>query len=388
MGRPAKALTGVSRSVGSNPTLSASRLTTMNSDSDDFLAARWTGRGRTPARRRATLRGRLVVAVIAFGLLIPVAVALRNDSTPQSVPAPGAVALLTGSGMFASGGIPVVGTVPDAPEGPQSEVATGASSEPSTSTVPPSPNGPVCGEDYTVRRGDSWSRIASEARVSMGALLAVNGAVVDTVLLPDATICLPLGARMPPVPSTVPAATTTTTPACAARYTVRAGDSWSWIASSAQISLRSLLNANAATVDTILLPGRSVCLPPGAQTPAPPTTTTTVPPPARPSTTTTVPGPSAVVRVSPDEVRRLIAEIWPADLVSEAIDVAYRESRLINTVRNFCCYGLFQIYFEVHRSWLAGLGVTRAEQLYDARTNVLVAWTLYQRAGGWGPWGL
>ena len=56
-------------------------------------------------------------------------------------------------------------------------------------------------------------------------------------------------------------------------------------------------------------------------------------------------------------------------------------------MRNWCCYGLFQIKWDSHQSWLAGLGITSAEQLYDPLVNAHAALMLYMRAGGWGPWG-
>ena len=56
------------------------------------------------------------------------------------------------------------------------------------------------------------------------------------------------------------------------------------------------------------------------------------------------------------------------------------------TAKNFCCYGLFQIYWNVHKSWLADIGITSDQQLYDPATNARAAYALYQRAGGWGPW--
>jgi hypothetical protein len=33
------------------------------------------------------------------------------------------------------------------------------------------------------------------------------------------------------------------------------------------------------------------------------------------------------------------------------------------------------------------MGVTSATQLYDPTVNATVAYALYQRAGGFGPWG-
>ncbi len=84
----------------------------------------------------------------------------------------------------------------------------------------------------------------------------------------------------------------------------------------------------------------------------------------------------------------IIREVWPDHLEDKAIEIAWRESNHIPTARNFCCYGLFQIYYSVHSSWLAGIGITSADQLFDPRKNATAAYTLYQRAGGWGPWAM
>lgn len=90
----------------------------------------------------------------------------------------------------------------------------------------------------------------------------------------------------------------------------------------------------------------------------------------------------------PQDVEGIIRQIWPDDLEDQAIRVAWRESTHQPDVRNYCCYGLFQIYWSVHRDWLADLGIDEAEDLYDPWLNTIAAWTLYQDAGGWGPWGL
>ena len=50
---------------------------------------------------------------------------------------------------------------------------------------------------------------------------------------------------------------------------------------------------------------------------------------------------------------QIIRDVWPDDLEEEAIRIATRESNLIPTVKNYCCYGLFQIYYNAHRTWLA-----------------------------------
>ena len=81
----------------------------------------------------------------------------------------------------------------------------------------------------------------------------------------------------------------------------------------------------------------------------------------------------------------MIREIWPDDLEERALTIAKRESGLRPWVSNWCCYGVFAIYFEMGKSWLADLGVTSAEQLYDARTNITAAYHLYTLSG-WRPW--
>ena len=79
--------------------------------------------------------------------------------------------------------------------------------------------------------------------------------------------------------------------------------------------------------------------------------------------------------------------MWPDELEDHALEIAWRESNYKANVRNYCCYGLFQIYWSVHSSWLQAMGIGSADQLYDAETNTRAAYALYQRAGGWGPWG-
>jgi soluble lytic murein transglycosylase-like protein len=78
--------------------------------------------------------------------------------------------------------------------------------------------------------------------------------------------------------------------------------------------------------------------------------------------------------------------VWPDDIEGRALTIAQRESSLDPRAYNgSCCYGLFQIHFEANRRFLAELGITSAEQLYDAGTNTRAAYALYQ-ASGWSPW--
>lgn len=187
---------------------------------------------------------------------------------------------------------------------------------------------------------------------------------------------------------------------CAIDYTVVIGDYWISLADRAGVELAELLEANAATVETPLFPGVDICLPAGSVTPAPPSTappasattstttsttiTTTSPTATTAPTTTTAP----VAPAGPEEIVQIIRNVWPDELEERALEIAYRESRYVPTAKNFCCYGLFQIYWSVHQGWLADLGVTSAEQLFDPETNARAAYALYQRAGGWGPWSL
>ena len=83
----------------------------------------------------------------------------------------------------------------------------------------------------------------------------------------------------------------------------------------------------------------------------------------------------------------MIREIWPDEIEDKALAIAWRESGYRSNVRNWCCYGLFQIHWNAHKSWLDAVGIKSATQLLDARTNVQTAYALYQRSGGWGPWG-
>lgn len=187
-------------------------------------------------------------------------------------------------------------------------------------------------------------------------------------------------------------------PNCATDYTVVEGDFWIRLADAAGVELAELLEANGATVNTPLFPGSDICLPAGAATPAPPTTaapavtspattstTTTSSTSTTTSTTTTTVPPSPA---GPEDIKQIIRDVWPDELEERALEIAYRESRYVPTAKNFCCYGLFQMYWTVHQSWLADIGITNDQQLYDPETNARAAYALYQRAGGWGPWAL
>jgi LysM repeat protein len=107
---------------------------------------------------------------------------------------------------------------------------------------------------YTVRSGDNWYVIADRAEVSVGSLLDANGADMGDVIVPGDRLCLPRGADSPT--------------SCSTTYSVRSGDSWYAIADRAGVSASSLLRTNEAELDSLLVPGQTICLPNGARMPA------------------------------------------------------------------------------------------------------------------------
>jgi len=285
---------------------------------------------------------------------------------------------------------------------------------------------PGCSNTYEAAAGDYWLGIAESADVSLDDLLAANDAGAETVIFPGNDVCLPEGASISDAggsagasvamasASAAPAETTTATtePACSSTYEAAAGDYWLRIADASGASLSDLLAANDATVDSALFPGTEVCLPAGATMPVPPTTTpptttppTTTPPTTAAATTTDPPTTVAPATTAPPttdapettrppapapnggDVEQMIRDIWPDHLEEQALRIAWRESsyRPDVTSSTGCCVGVFQMYWEQHRSWLVDIGVTSRDQLFDARTNIEAAYALYQR-GGWSPW--
>jgi len=212
-----------------------------------------------------------------------------------------------------------------------------------------------CAAEYEVVAGDYWVRLADAAGVGLGALLGVNGASSDTALYPGDVICLPDGAQQPAPPP----APTTETP-------------------TTQATTTQATTTQAPTTEATTTEPPEQTKPPTTPEPTRPPTT---PAPTRPPTTTTAPPPPS--GGSPEAIVR---EIWPNELEERALEIARRESGLDPRAYNgWCCYGLFQIYFDVNRSFLAGLGITSSDQLLDARTNANAAYAMYQ-ASGWSPW--
>ena len=154
--------------------------------------------------------------------------------------------------------------------------------------------------------------------------------------------------------------------ACASQYTAHVGDSWWSIAEKHGMSLNKVLSLNKAKPESTILVGDLVC----------------VTQPANVQTTTKK-------KYTRSEIIQIIREEWPDELEERAIEIAHRESKFNPEavgIPNRCCFGLFQIYYRWHKSWLPEVGVSRSSQLLDPRLNARAAYRMFQRNNGWGPW--
>jgi LysM repeat protein len=298
--------------------------------------------------------------------------------------------------------------------GDGSDVATGTADDDVVTAVDAAPaeaqaleSDPDCANQYTAAAGDYWLRIAEGADTPLDSLLDVNEATAETPIYPGSTICLPDGAAAPAGFATRAgdvAIQAAVVDLCANVYESAAGDYWLRIADAAGLGLDDLLELNDATADTPLYPGSKVCLPAGASGPSAPTAAPTTPAPATAPATTEAPATTAAPATTeasgtteeattvppappaPGEIEQIIRDVWPDELEEQALQIAWRESGYDPYAQNYCCSGLFQIYYDVHASWLADLGINSSSDLYDPRLNAEAAYTLYQRSGGWSPW--
>jgi LysM repeat protein len=394
--------------------------------------------GRQPPPHRAAAGGdnsllrRVGAMMVLLALGVPVAMALRGgdsgsaalgvdevaalvatQATAASPPTAAVAAVAETAAAVDAPAVTVAGEVIVVPEIVAPETAapveTAAASSETATQAPALPAAqpvvqqtaaaPVCAKTYEVELGDGWLLIANKHSVTIDELLVSNAANLASFLMVGSTICVPANATTPTT-----AAATTTTPvtqpaapayvapfslACAKTYTVVLGDGWLRIANRHSVAMKEVLAANAATASTFLMVGRKICVPANATTPtAAPTTTVKATPTTkapRPAPTPTIYPPDRTY--TPAEVEAIIREIWPDELEEEALRIAKRESHLNPRAQNYCCYGLFQIYYNVHKKWLAEIGITSGEQLLDPTTAARAGLKLYQR-NGWGPWKL
>jgi hypothetical protein len=166
----------------------------------------------------------------------------------------------------------------------------------------------------------------------------------------------------------VPTAPVVSAASCTQYHSAKPNDSWTRLAARFNTPLPELLTLNNANTRTALFVGDRVCI----------------------STKPAVAASASTVQFTRKQSKAIIREVWPDELEETALFVAQRESNFIHSAvggKSDCCVGLFQIYWSVHRSWLASSGVTTVEQLLDPRTNAEAALALYRRNGNsWRPW--
>ena len=172
-----------------------------------------------------------------------------------------------------------------------------------------------------------------------------------------------------------PAGARSATP-CKRPYVAVDNDSWSRIADKTGVTLKALLSINSATTKSMILVGDTVCLPKG--------TTWNQPDSEKSGLHLTQPKKTYSVR----QAAAAIKEVFPTRLEAKALAIARRESHLNPANWSWCCVGLFQINWWAHKSWLADMGITKASQLFDPKTNARAALAMYKRSGGWSPWDL
>lgn len=313
---------------------------------------------------------RLGVLVLIGMLLAPLALALRSGGDSGA---------LETQEFVANGFVPESATAVSSAAPSSSTAATAApqivQADPTATAPAPSPS--------SVEAAAPDAQPATAQPAPQPQAQSVESQTVESQPAPETTL-----------PASEPAAVAVeaerVVPACPQRYEANPGDSWYRIAEAAGVSPGDLLRENGAALDTVILPGDSICLPAGAKVPAPPAPPTTAAPattaPAAPPSTSTPP--ASTVPMSQSEVEQLIRDVWPDDLEERALEIAWRESKYRpNAYNGWCCYGLFQIHWGAHQSWLDDLGIHTIDDLRDARKNTEAAYAIYQRAGGWGPWG-
>lgn len=242
----------------------------------------------------------------------PPAPAPATESTPapaeQAIAAPTATALVTGQPLTAAtpGGslgaaTPIVTPatsnvtattspqpiLPQATEGGRAwptatERATGPSAAPpvtaslaAAASMTPVPCGPVPigWVRYVVRPGDTLSRLAERAQITVGQLMAAN-CLSSTLLLAGQNLFLP------PLPTPTATPCLITPPADWERYVVRPGDTLSGLALSRGTTVAEISRVNCLA-SALILVGQSLYLPPGTSVVVPRAAATSGPPAER-----------------------------------------------------------------------------------------------------------
>jgi len=318
---------------------------------------------------------RVGAIVGAAVLVIPIGLALRDDA--DSATLAGATATTVAPGTLApptSTTIVLPATVAPTPVAPP-PVTDGDDDDDAVAVAgfaKAEPDEPECAGTYTVIPNDSWNRFPRTSGASVEEWLAANDATLDTPLYVGDELCIPEGATAPAPPQTT-APPTTAAPETTAAPTVTAAPTTQPPATTA---------APVATAQA------------SAPPPPPPPATTTPPAPvpagapsteslcgAMPTSNGNPPG-----TPGPAEVEAMIREIWPDDIEARALCIAKNEAKLRSDLSNYCCYGVFALYFKyVPEDLKQQYGVDEPTDLYDARTNIAIAYQIYLRSG-WSPW--
>lgn len=172
-------------------------------------------------------------------------------------------------------------------------------------------------------------------------------------------------------------------PACPVAYVVKKGDSPWKVAQKTRPAGQTILLASKQIKQlnpkqSAWQVGKTICLPAGFRSGSAPSTPTTTATP-----TTTVP----VTPMSRNQIIQLIRDTFPDDVEEVALYVARRESNLNPRSKNWCCSGLFQIYYKHHKTRVRAVGVMSEADLLNPVLNVRAAHLIWSQNGkSWGPW--
>ncbi len=240
------------------------------------------------------------------------------------------------------------------------------------------PAEPACAGTYVVIANDFWNRFPKTSGASVEEWLAANDATADTPLYVGDELCIPAGATAPAPPPATTVPPTTAAPATTSAQAPAPAPAAAAVPPATQAPVTTAAPAPPPPVVT--------------QPPVPVTTTPPAPIPAGAPSTEALCGAMPTSNgnpagtASPAQVEALIREIWPDDVEVRALCIAKREAKLRADLNNWCCYGVFALYYEyVPKDLKALYGVDEPADLYDARTNIAIAYQIYLR-GGWDPW--
>ena len=122
-------------------------------------------------------------------------------------------------------------------------------------------SGTAAPTEYVVKAGDFLAGIAAKVHVALPDLLSANNLTTKSLILPGDKLVLPATAAAPTIaPTNGPVAGSLV-------YTVKSGDFLLRIATSYKVTLADLLAVNKITIQSLILPGRTLALPANAVAP-------------------------------------------------------------------------------------------------------------------------